>query len=207
MSYTTYENFRTAVYSRLDLTTTDLTTTSMDDLIKDAEDVVNRSLRVSEMETALADTVTTNSVIPVPSNYLEAKNLYLDASPQIALSLKTAEWIRRNYPTRSSTGRPSYFAKEGANFIFGPVPDSSYTMQGIYYARPNSLPGTSTVNSVFSAYPSLYLSAACAEVERFLRRFDAAAMWDNRVAVLIGQANSQSTKREFSGGPLRMSPG
>lgn len=204
MAYDSYNNFRTAIYTRLDITTTDLTTTSMDDLIKDAEDVVNRQLRVAEMETAFNDTVTTNDVIPVPAAYLEAKNLYLDASPQIALSPKTAEWIRRNYPTRSSTGRPAFFAKEGSNFIFGPPPDSAYTMQGIYYAKPNSLPGTTTINAVFTAYPSIYLSAACAEVERFLRRFQEAAMWDQRTQILINLANEQSRKREFSGGPLQI---
>lgn len=206
MAYDTYANFRTAVYNRLDITTTDLTTTIFLDCMVDAENEVAESLRVSEMETAFNDTVTTNSVIPVPSDYLEAKNLYMDASTQIAISPKTAEWIRRNYPTRSSQGRPKFFAKEGSNFVFGPVPDSSYTMQGIYYAKPPTIT-TGTINSVVAAYPELYLAAACAEVERTMRRFQEAELWRQLRDQRIEKANAQSRRREFSGGPLRASPG
>lgn len=216
MSYADYNSFRTAIYTRLDITTGDITTTSMDDCIRDAEELiftgypsgneVHEGLRVDEMETAISETITTGGIVTAPSSYLEAKNFYLDSDPVQSLSPKTAEWIRRNYPT-ASQGRPNFFAKEGPNFIFGPKSDSSYTLKGIYYKKPASMASTSTINSVFSAYPSIYLSACCAEVERTLRRFDSAAMWDTRATALIFSANKAAKKRTFSGGPLTMTPG
>lgn len=209
MAYDTYANFRTAIYTRLDISTADITTTSMDDCIRDAEDFVNRSLRVPEMETEMASTavVTTGGVITMPADYAEAKSLYLDASPIVVMSKKTAEWIRRNYPNSSTTGRPHFFAEDGNKFIFGPKPDASYTMRGVYYMKPASLPGTATINSVFTAYPSLYLAACCAEVSRMLHKPDWAQMWDARASGLISQANGQANTREFSGGPLKITPG
>ncbi len=209
MAYDSYASFRTAIYARLDIQTGDITTTSMDDCIRDAEDFVNKSLRVPEMETSMTNTavVTTGGVITMPSDYADAKDLYLNASPIISLSKKTAEWIYRNYPDRSSTGRPAFFAEEGTKFIFGPASAEGYTMQGIYYAKPASLPGTSTLNSVFSAYPTIYLAASCAEAERMLRRFESASLWDARASGLIAQANEAAKRRAFSGRPLRMVPG
>ena len=209
MAYDSYANFQSAIYTRLGISSSDITTTSLDDCIRDAEDIINRALRVPEMETQITNTavVTTGGVITMPSNYADAKDLYLNASTLISLSKKTAEWIFRNYPNRSATGRPAFFAEEGNNFIFGPYPDSAYTMQGIYYAKPASLPGTATINSVFSAYPTIYLAASCAEAERVLRRFESAAMWDARAAGLIGQANDAAKRRAFSGSPLRIAPG
>lgn len=216
MSYADYSSFRTAIYNRLDITTSDITTTSMDDCIRDAEELiftgypsgneVADGLRVDEMETAISETITTGGIVTAPSGYLEAKQFYLDSNPIRSLSPKSAKWIRENYPN-STQGLPNYFGKEGTNFIFGPAADSSYTLKGIYFKKPTSMQVSTTINSVFSAYPNIFLAASCAEVERFLKRFDSAAMWDNRALALIYAANRTARKRTFSGGPLSISAG
>jgi hypothetical protein len=100
------------------------------------ENRIYRDLRVRQMETALSSAIS-SGVIAVPTGYLEMKYAYVNGSPMVKLQRKDAEWIYQNYPVRSSDGTPKYFAREATNFIFGPYPDSGYTIKGLYYKKPD----------------------------------------------------------------------
>lgn len=202
-----YTSFRAFLYTAADITTGDVTTTAMDDLISVAEEDVNRRLRVKEMETSLNVTISA-STASIPAGYRElVSRAYLAGTPSMPLEKKPAEWIQRNYPNPSSTGRPKFFAEATNQFIFGPPPNSAYVMNGEYYAEPASLPGTATINSVFSAHPDVYLYAALFQLETALKRPDQIQLRAAQYGEALDRANAQDLKRRWSGGPLSMSPG
>jgi hypothetical protein len=203
MGFNSYASFRSVVGSWAD---TDVTVTSLDQAIKMGENYVNRRLRIELMEADLAVTINSAGVATLPTDYLEAQFLYLNRSPTRLLTKKPVEWIFRNYPTRTTTGIPCFVAETNSTFIFGPPPSSQDTVNGTYYAKPNSLPGTGTINSVFSEVPEVYLWAALANAELFLGR-DQRTAWQQKCDEGIERANKEDKRKKMSGGPISMSPG
>ena len=207
MSFDTYSNFRTVVYNHLGgVTSADITTTSLDDIILEGEKYVNRKLRVKAMETALSVTINSAGVATFPTDYMDAAYLYVTSSPNQILQKKAPEWIFREFSDRTATGIPKYVAEDAGTFIFGPAPSSTYTVKGTYYAKPSSLPGTATITSVFTAFPEIYLYAALANAEPFLGR-EQRQIWQAKLDNAIMGANQEDKRRKYSGGPLRASPG
>jgi hypothetical protein len=178
----------------------DLTTTAVDDLVTVAENRINDELWVRERETALAVSVSGSSV-PIPSDYESMKHAYLDSAPIIPLQKKSAEWIYQNYIYRSESGRPAFYAEENDTFIFGPIPDSTYTMKGVYYKTFTSMAASGTTNALFSAYPEIYLFAALSEASPFIGQ-DQRQVWEMKYQQAVSRAVSKDKKRLFSGSPL-----
>jgi len=174
------------------------------DLISLGEARINANMRVRAMETSLSIAIS-SGVAAVPSDYVELKHAYLTTTPYQTLERKTAEWIYRTYPTRSSSGRPKFIAREGSNFIFGPYADSSYTINGIYYARPVAL--SSATNALFTAYPSLYLFAALAEAAPFLKDDKRTPLWEAKFNSLSEMVQLEDKGEQRSGSPLMVVAG
>lgn len=204
MAFTSYTAFRTAVASWLDVS--DVTTTSLDDMIQVGENYVNRKIRVELMETAIGVTINSAGTATLPSDFLEAQHIYLNRSPLVVLQPKSAEWIFRIYPDRAATGIPAFVAQTNSTFIFGPAPSQTDIVQGTYYAKPAQMATTATIHSVFSEYPEIYLWAALANAELFLGR-DQRMAWQAKCDEAIERVNNEHRRKQWSGGPIAMSPG
>ena len=106
------------------------------------------------------------------------------------------------FPTRSSTGKPSYIAREGSNFIFGPYPDSAYTIKGIYYAKLTALSDSNTTNWFTSNAPDLLLWAALCEAEPFLKNDERIMLWQSKYDMAKEAIQREERDEQFSGGGL-----
>src|SRR5690348_14504070 len=160
-TYSGLQNSLASWLHRSDLTAT------IPDLITLADNRINNDLRHRAMETSQASTIA-SGVIAVPSNYIELKDAYISStSPYVNLDRKTANWIYDKYPNRVSDNTPRFIAREGSNFIFGPFPDANYVVTLVYYNRFASL--SSSVNSVFTSYPGLWLYGALLEAAPYLK--------------------------------------
>ena len=199
-----YSSFQAEVQSWLD--TPDVTVTSLTTPIELGERYVFRKLRVADMETALAVTMTSAGVATLPADYAEAQYLYLDRSPTQPLTKKSAEWIFRNYPDRASTGIPAFVAETNNTFIFGPQPSTTTdVVKGTYYFK-TFMASASTITSLFTAYPEIFLYAALANAENFLGR-DERMIWQQRTDQAINEANKEDRRKRFGGSPVASSPG
>lgn len=201
MSFSSYANFRTAVSTWLDVS--DLTSAVVDDIITAGENRVQAEVRHRLMEKALSLSIS-SGVIAVPSDYAELKYAYVDRTPAQWLDRVRPEQIYRDYPTRSGGGIPKQIAREGTNFIFGPYPDSTYTIKGIYYYRLAAL--SSALSTLFTLYPSLYLFASLAESEPILGRDSRIAVWEQRYQNLRDKINSEDKQEGSSGSSLAVKP-
>lgn len=179
--------------------TNDFTIASADaaDLITLAEARINKEVRHRHMEKALSGTMAAG-VLALPSDYVELKHARVNGYKPFAR--KTAEWIYANYPDRSATARPSYIARDGANFIFGPASDANYAIVGIYYYRFGAL--SAGLNSLFTDHPDLYLFAAYAESEPFIGRDSRIAIWEAKYEKIKNALRIEERDERFSGGPL-----
>jgi hypothetical protein len=161
---------------------------------------IYRDLRIRQMETALSASIA-SGVLAVPTGYIEMKYAYIDGSPMRKLQRKDAEWIYHNYPTRSADAQPRFFAREADNFIFGPYPDSNYTVKGVYYKK---LADLSTTNWLTSDAPDLILFATLCEAAPWTGNEAKLATWEGRYNLAKERVQRQDIDEEFSGSPLQV---
>lgn len=169
--------------------------------IRMAELRIYRKMRIRCMETALNGTIA-SGVIAIPSGYCALKFAYVNGSPTTPLERKDAEWIYNNYPTRSADGKPFYIAREGDNFIFGPYPDSAYTVKGVYYKRLDPLSDSNTTNWFTANAPDLLLYASLCEAAPFMLNDERVQLWETKLSVVAERVQREDDEEEFSGSPL-----
>jgi hypothetical protein len=145
------------------------------------QDVFTRNFGngVSQMEQTLNTTLTTSGTVAVPTGYLSLKAMQAtDGYGNVfTLLYKDPQWMYANYPIRQPTGLPAYVARDGSNFVFGPYPDSQYTITGTYYAESTALSSTNTSTWMTVYIPDILLAACMVEAQPFLKDPQAAAMW------------------------------
>lgn len=195
MSITTYAELKTGVKNWLKRGT-DLDT-YIDDIITLGEKRIYRELRVRAMEASLNVTLSSGQAA-IPSDFVEIKYAYIDGSPVQYLQMREAGWILENYPIRSATSKPKFFAQDGSYFIFGPFPDADSTLKGTYFKRLDPL--SSATNTLFTNNPDLYLMAALAESAVFLGFEDArVARWEAKYQDIQARIQAENDKGRLSG--------
>lgn len=205
MAITTYAQLKVATERWLsgsdDKTATALGIVStIDDLVTVAESRISRECRTKDTEASIG-TAIASGVIAVPADYLGTKYLYIDGSPIQFLEARPPEWIYQNYPSRASDSKPLYYAREASSFIFGPYPDSNYTVRGIYYKKLPAL--SSGVHNLFSNNPDLYLFATLAESSILIGPDTRIALWEQKYRKILEDVNAFSKNSEYFG-PIRM---
>lgn len=197
-----YTDFGTSLAGWLDVSYTDIGSSLVADLITVGETRIFREVRCREMETAFSASISAG-MLSLPSSYLALKTAYVDSAPNVSLERRPAEWIRLTYPQNSGSGIPQFIARYGQNFIFGPYPDSGYTINGIYYKQPSAISG-SALNAVFSTNPDLYLYACLVESEGILQRDPRMPIWEAKYARILADVNGMDKAEEASGSSLQM---
>jgi hypothetical protein len=157
------------------------------------------------METALSGT-TSGGVLAVPTDYLELKYAYINTSPKVFLERTTPETIYVTYRSVNSSGKPTDIAREGSNFIFGPLPDSDYAVAGIYYALPALLSASNTTNWFITNAPDVLLYGALLEAQPFLMNDKRIPVWEQMLAQSIALVKRESDRENFSGSTLATRP-
>jgi hypothetical protein len=200
MALTTYAELKTAIAGWLDINASDVSS-QIDDLITVGENRIFREARTRDMETAL-NSAMSNGVLALPASYVALKFAYINTSPIVTLERRSAEWLYQNYPLQSSSGIPAYIARDGTNFVFGPYPDSTYTVKGIYYARLTAL--SSSVNALFTANPDLYLMACLAEAGVLIGGDARLPIWESKYQRILADVNGEDKTEDQSGSSLQM---
>jgi hypothetical protein len=198
---TDYASLQTAVLSWLHREDDADVAALVPNFIQLGESRIYREMRVRQMETSLSGT-TSSGVLAVPSGYVEMKFAYINGSPMQKLTRKDAEWIYLNYPTRSADGTPKFFAREAGNFIFGPYPDSDYTVKGIYYKKLDALSDSNTSNWLTTEAQDLILFASLCEAAPWMQNDERIAVWEKKYAMRRDQFKLNDEQEEFSGSPL-----
>ena len=168
----------------------------LENIILLGEKKIFRKVRAPEMETSFSDSIASGTTA-VPTGFLSWKWVAISGSPQRYLQVRTAAWVMENYPLRGSDAKPFFIARDGANFIYGPYADGSYTVVGTYYKRPTTI--LSEPNDLFLANPDLYLFAALSETEAFIKNDKRIAIWQARRDQIIQDINEEGDESDESG--------
>ena len=195
MAITNYSTLKTAISDWLDR---DDLTAEIDTFIDMMEAQLYRELRIEPMETALSVTLSSGvGTVPTSPRFLSLKFAYVDGSPTRALELKSPGWIYENYPLRSSSSKPSFIARERTNFIFGPFPDSDYTIKGTYYAPLTALSSSNETNFFTDNAPDLLLFGALIHAAVYVGDDESAIKWKGQWEEQLRELDDQDRKNRW----------
>lgn len=131
------------------------------------------------METALSSAIA-SSVLAVPSAYLGLKYAYVNGSPSSRLDRVSLNQLYGTYPRGGDTGLPRWISRDVSNFVFGPAPDSTYTIKGVYWSKPTllrSFAGDAAAHWLIVNAPDLVLFGALLQAEPFVKNDPRLPMW------------------------------
>jgi hypothetical protein len=175
-------------------------TAIIQELIADAEFRIANELRIRAMEASFTGTIASGTVA-LPSAFLEWKHAYIDGDAAQKLERRDAEWIYTNYPTRSATGKPVFFAQEADALMFGPYPDSNYTVKGVYYQKLAALSDSNTTNWFITNAPDLLRYGALCEAAPYMQADERIGVWEQKYNQ-VKQRIERTERREKSSGSL-----
>ena len=193
---TSYATLQTAVSDYL---ARDDLSTFVPNFVQNAENKLYRSLNLRNEETAL-DVSISSGVAAVPDDFKALKYAYFDGSPVTPLKWTTAEEVYNDYPLRSDSAIPSLIAREGSNFIFGPVSKDG-TLKGIYYAKQDPLRTTDPSWYVTNA-PEVLLYASLLEAEPFIMNDPRINVWKSFLLDALDTLKAEQMNAEHSKGAL-----
>lgn len=170
------------------------------DFIQYAENKLYRTLNLRNEETALSVSIT-SGVAAVPTDFKTLKFAYKDNTPVSLLRWVGIEELYSDYPDRSSSGTPSVIAREGSNFVFGPV-STDGTLKGIYYKKLDPLRTTDPSWYVTNA-PEVLLYGALLEAAPFIQGDERIPVWQQFYNEAVATLRQENSNAEVSFGNLR----
>ena len=148
---------------------------------------------------ATASIITSTATVPI--NYLGIKSATLSGGSQ-PLQRVSSTTLLDAFP-RGIVGKPRGIAKQGSTFIFGPEPDSDYTVTLQYYAKPAVLREDGDgVNWLITHAPDLCLYGALLEAEPFLKNDGRIAVWRDFYTDALAAYRDQHKDEEFMGSAM-----
>lgn len=184
MALATYSELVSTVESYL--ARTDLTSI-IPTFVQLAQERMTRDLRTREM-LKVATTTATDSTVELPTDFLEMREIHFQGNPPITLEYESPDKFFRDQLTTTS-GLPYYYTIIAYELQFAPAPDSSMTLQMLYYAKPTYISSAVSSNLYLANYSDALLYATLAEAEPYLYN-DAriqtwATMYDRAIANIM----------------------
>lgn len=199
MAITDYTDLQTTV-------ATYLGRTDLNDIIPTfidfAESRLSRELRTRKMLKNVTSPITANTdKLALPNDFLSLRDIFVQGNPRQRLTYMSPSAFSSDARPDQS-GKPLYYTIYSAEFVMAPIPDAAYTLELLYYARPNRL-DEDTVSNVFLAnYPDALLYASLIEAEPYLMNDARLPTWISMYEKAIATINKDDDESEYSAVPL-----
>lgn len=201
MSYTSYTDLKTSVANYLGRS--DLTSI-IPDFISFAEIRMARELRTRKMLSSATSAFTAGDAkVALPSDFLQIRDLYVQGNPRFPVSYLSPSAFTRNARADDS-GKPVFYTTLAAEFMFAPIPDSAYTLEILYYAKPTVLSGSNASNIFLANYADALLYASLLEAQPYLMDDPRIQTWGDLYGRAIKNIVESDEESEYSGIPLQM---
>jgi len=172
-NYTTLQSTIADYLARTDLTS------QIPLFVQLAENRLRRDLRIRPMlKVVTTETVANQATVEMPTDFLEMRDLHIEANPIHTLIYQNPSNFFRNSKAGTLTGGyPNNYTVMGSEFQFAPIPDAVYTLKMVYYAAPDYLSSTNSSNTFLAYCPDLLLYASLGEAEPYLMNDARVATW------------------------------
>jgi hypothetical protein len=201
MGYTNYTDLQASVAGYLGRN--DLSAV-IPDFISFAETRLARDLRTRLMlKTATAPTVAADARVALPTDFLEIRDLFVQGNPRMPVTYLSPSAFTRDARADES-GLPVFYTVLAQEFQFAPQPDTVYTLEILYYAKPPVLSNSVASNVFLANYPDALLYGALIEAEPYLINDVRSQTWATLYDRAIRNISDADQGGEYSGIPLQM---
>ena len=197
-AFTSYDNLKTNIadyLARQDLTD------KIPMFVALAEKRLNRDLRLRQTLQQSTYNLTSGFQVPTPSDFLEMKDIHIDANPIVNLNFKTVSQFYR-LSNVSGSGVPVNYTLVSNNFVLAPRPTGSSTINMTYYKIPNILSATNQSNEYLDVCPDLLLYASLVESAPFLMNDERLTTWEALYTRGLTSITKSDEQSEFPAQPL-----
>jgi hypothetical protein len=202
MSFSTYSELKTTIASYL--ARSDLTA-MIPTFIQLAELRLRRELRTRQMlVVATASTTGGDSTVGLPTDFLAMRDIHVNTNPITTLAYAAPNAFYNSYRATES-GKPTEYTVLATELQLSPVPDSTYTLQMLYYAQPYFMSDTNPSNVFLVNFPDALLYAALGEAEPYLMNDARLQTWASLYDRAITSITISDQSSEYSGQPMSMS--
>lgn len=179
-------------------------TSRIPEFLELVEAKMNRKLRTKDMETKATFSIT-GEYVAQPTGFGGVISWYLSTNPRRKLELMPPDLQTNLY--KSDSGIPSYYAIEGANFKFAPIPNGTYSSVLTYFLQVPALTVGAPTNWLLTANPDAYLYGLNAEACAFARDFAGAQGWLDMMYRVIEEIVAISREDKWGGNAMAVRVG
>lgn len=201
MALANYSDLKTSVANYLGRS--DLTS-QIPDFITLAELRLSRDIRTRRMlKTATATTTSGDATVGLPSDFLAIRDVHIQGSPRTLVTYLSPSAFSSN-ARADDTGLPVFYTMRSNEFELAPKPDTTYTLQMLYYFKPSALSDSNTSNEFLANYPDALLYGSLLEAEPYLMNDARLQVWANLYNQAVTRINESDEESEYAGVPLSM---
>jgi hypothetical protein len=202
MAFTSYSDLKTTIASYL--ARSDLTA-MIPTFIQLAELRLRREIRTRQMlVVATASTTGGDSTVGLPTDFLEMRDIHVNTNPITTLKYSAPNSFYSSSRATES-GKPTDYTVLASEIQLSPIPDSTYTLQMLYYAQPYFMSDTNPSNVFLVNFPDALLYAALGEAEPYLMNDARLQTWATLYERAISSITIADQSSEYSGQPMSMS--
>tara|TARA_R110000744_G_scaffold13589_1_gene39418 strand:- start:1392 stop:2033 length:642 start_codon:yes stop_codon:yes gene_type:complete len=129
----------------------------IDTLLPLAEAVLNREIRIRELQSSQQYPAQTTQTMTLPADFSELMSLYEEGESGGTLELVPSKlfWSRRD--ARTGSGQPVVYTVSNETITVAPTPDAARSYTANYYSEIPGLSGTQATNALLTRAPDVYL--------------------------------------------------
>jgi hypothetical protein len=155
------------------------------------------------LSSATSAFVAGDAKVALPSDFLQIRDLYVQGNPRFPVTYLSPSAFTRNARADDS-GKPVFYTTLAAEFMFAPIPDSAYTLEILYYAKPTVLSSSNASNVFLANYADALLYASLLEAEPYLMNDPRIQTWGDLYGRAVKNIVESDENSEYSGIPLQM---
>jgi hypothetical protein len=144
-----------------------------------------------------------DATVALPTDFLEIRNLFTQGNPRMPVTYLSPSAFTRDARADES-GLPFFYTVLASDFQFAPIPDTTYVLEILYYAKPTVLSSTTASNVFLANYPDALLYASLLEAEPYLINDARSQTWATLYDRAIKNISDADQGGEYSGIPLQM---
>ena len=171
MAGITYSDLVTKIRNYTEVDSTVFTDAIVNGFILDAEERILRDVNTdADRRYATSTMVTSQKYLNFPTGALVIRALQITSgSDKIYLEKRDTTFIDEFNPA-SSTGVPKYYANfDDDTLMFAPIPNTTFTIQASYVAKPDGLSSSNTQTYLSERFPNGLLYACLIEAFGYLK--------------------------------------
>lgn len=187
---------------------------NIDVFITMAEARINRTLKTTEQtHRVYIRTMAAKEYYTLPIDYNGMRAVHFNTG---LVDKEDSKSIQLNYatPEQMVDMQESAYAEQERYYtiinrqlqLHNPLPNGG-TIEMVFYRRVPPLTNINISNWMATDHPDIYLAGICAEIEMFVKNYDTAKMWDDRMTRSIEELRTNDMANRWTGNSMVMRAG